>query len=374
MALKGYIHGYLRDNLGDDLLVAMLVLRVPQVKWRVYVDFQNRAMRRLGVECVRPTIIRRAIGKIQRKLFGRESRVARVDCYVSIGGSMYQQVDQWEKLHEDRLRELNSLEEDTASFVIDSNFGPYHSERFASLYKQYFERFTDVCFRDAKSQLLFGGVTRHAPDLVFSLDIPTYEEQGTVISVVDYSRYDRDAYLSAYERLVLDIVEKAPPEAGKITFMSFCEAEGDEAAISRLFAKMPPESLTKCEKYFYRGDFHEAVQVVSRAKYIVGGRFHSMVLGMVASKPTYTLAYSDKTTDECEYLRSIGLLHGEPGCISASQFSDVNGDMVWKYLLDTDYERIDDACRALARAQLDGVLAWAESNAPQERAAVGESV
>ena len=374
MELKGFIHGYICDNLGDDLLIALLVSKVPQVQWRVYVGQQNRAMGRLETICVRQTFVRRMVEKLQRCLFRRDSKTAKVDCYVSIGGSMYQEVEQWESIYASRSCELNSLNKDAASFVINSNFGPYHSEEFIALYKRYFERFSDVCFRDAKSQLLFGKTTRHAPDLLFSFPLPRYEGKGTIISVVDYSSSDRKPFMEAYENLILDIVKNAPHEAGMVTFISFCKAEGDEVAISRLFGKMPPELREKCGEYYYRGDFDEAVQVISKSKYVIGGRFHSMVLGLASSKPTFTLAYSDKTTDEYEYLVSMGLLHGSQGCISASHFAETNGEMIWEYLLGENYARIDEACRVMAQSQLDGVSRWVATKVPHDHVATEDCV
>ena len=77
--------------------------------------------------------------------------------------------------------------------------------------------------------------------------------------------------------------------------MSFCKNENDEAAIESIFSRLNDNNKKNITKYFYRGDIHEALNILADCQIVVGSRFHANILGLLFNKTIIPIAYSEKT-------------------------------------------------------------------------------
>lgn len=79
-----------------------------------------------------------------------------------------------------------------------------------------------------------------------------------------------------------------------VTLVSFCKREGDEDAIKKLYELVPNNS--KIESFYYNGNYEGIIHLFAEATYIIGSRFHSIILGIAFQKPVFPIAYNSKTT------------------------------------------------------------------------------
>lgn len=274
---------YLKQNLGDDIFLYMLARRYPDVEF--YTRASKKFIKNLGLENVRPR-------SVWRKIFGKKY-IAK----VVMGGSMFMENGLAKK---DLIETLDSKYGDaTPLFFIGENFGPYQNEFYLQCYRKVFEKSEDVCFRDKYSAQLFSDLPniRVEPDVVFGLGKNDYickEEKKIVVSVIDLeSRDSLRKYRKIYEDKILEIVEYFSDMDYEVVLMSFCETEGDENAIRRILNKT--KLGDKVSAYFYKGDINEAIKEISSAEYVIGTRFHSVILGLLFNKKLLPIVYSDKT-------------------------------------------------------------------------------
>lgn len=74
--------------------------------------------------------------------------------------------------------------------------------------------------------------------------------------------------------------------------MSFCEAEGDEAAVNQILGKTRSENI---KPFYYYGNISEALNEIASSEIIISTRFHAVVLGLVFQKKLIPIIYSNKT-------------------------------------------------------------------------------
>src|SRR5690625_1788610 len=179
---------YTKFNLGDDLFIKVLSERYTKTKFILYAPkgykrvFEKNDNIKIHAS---DSFFNRTINYILRKLFGssREKILKKkVDAIVHIGGSIFMENINWQRR---QLIRKNTFKK--PYFVLGANFGPYQTMGFYESYKEIFEDYTDICFRDTYSYKLFENMknVRVADDIVFSLN-PTHKEaeRNIVISVI----------------------------------------------------------------------------------------------------------------------------------------------------------------------------------------------
>ena len=97
-----------------------------------------------------------------------------------------------------------------------------------------------------------------------------------VISVVNISQYTTDQkIISAYYRLLSEVVSYFSYKKNKVVLVSFCAREGDEIAINKLLNKLSPNAyVSVCN---YDSNIDEILNLFANASYVIASRFHGTI-------------------------------------------------------------------------------------------------
>lgn len=323
--ITAYFYGC--ANLGDDLFVRTLAEQFPDCRIRLIAN-PKCIPRGLGDNVsIHPHSFSNLVLMKLQSVFGEDSKVGMLarkcnarcfraaagssDAYVYIGGSIFMEhargiaplaFSASEK--PEYTVESEALEGNT--FVIGANLGPVYSENYWKNIRGTLKGFSHVCLRDWASYSRVRDLShvQYAPDVLFLVERPQVPEKGenVVISLVDIARHTDNAdVIDAYYRLMADAVMAFSARNIPVTLLSFCQWEGDEAAIERVKHMLPEENTvsTVC----YHTDMNEMLEVLSGASFVIGSRFHSTILGISFGKPVFPVSYNCKTE---HYLQDLG--------------------------------------------------------------------
>lgn len=306
------LHAFFGNNVGDDLMVKILLERYPQYRFYYaqddvrsciflkYRNFDNKRKFYNRYSKLNRLLNLLTLGKRKDFLFDRlfQRKLAQCQCGVLIGGSMYMQLKvapavqlRWS---EDNFGKLPRI-------VIGVNFGPYRDEEFREVFTGYFERCAAVTFRDKTSYGMFSHLpnTAYAPDVVLNLNTAPYQKQSSdntvLISVIDMPyRPALVQWTQTYDQYIADCCAAAIRQGKTPVLVSFCKQEEDETAISRILKTLGPEIRNQTQTYFYTGDLDEVLRLFAGTDYVVATRFHAMILALCFHKPFFSISYSDK--------------------------------------------------------------------------------
>lgn len=308
------MNAYLTHNVGDDLMVEILLNRYPDVKFFGAIPYQEKTVEMEKSNYFDETDISRKFGRLnhlvnlitlyrKKNIFMKfiyEILEKNFCCGIIIGGSIYRQ-----SLDEDiqcRMEaEYKKRVHKKPFYVIGANFGPYKDQEFYDAFVEYFKGCENVSFRDRKSYELFSSIqqVQWAPDIVFNIPVGEIDDKMyTLISVIKVD--DRPGlceYKEDYINKIIEICEEAIKRSTKPVLVSFCGSEGDEEAISEILSRMSEQAKRQTESYLYQGDTSAILQLFRNAHMIIATRFHSMILAMRFHKPLYTISYDLKTNN-----------------------------------------------------------------------------
>lgn len=344
------VNGYFGVNFGDDLFFKILFERYPKVKFSFYSNsylqnlnekYKNIYFNYDNVEVKKYNKIRRVFEKLGNTTVMDKIQYSKYDGTVFIGGSIFMERPYWENSYTEKKNVINYFyKEKKPVFIIGSNFGPVKTDKFKRKYSELFDKCTDICFRDKYSYDLFSNKTniRLAPDIVFQLKCKNIEKvKGTVgISVINVEhKADLNKYVDDYNSKIKEIVEKLIITGKKITFFSFCKAEGDEEAIDKIVQLIDEKYKSSISIEKYSGDIDGFLEKFESMENIIGTRFHACILSQVFNQGLYPIIYSDKTYNvlkdiklnkHYKYIKDINMLDVDEliKVISANKINNVN--------------------------------------------------
>lgn len=297
---KILIKAYAQLNLGDDLFIKLLCERYKDVEFYLYATEEYKNLKGIESENLKllysDSFQKKLINKIGRKLgianVLEDKLCKEMDGVVNIGGSIFMENDF--SMEDFKIRERN-LKNGKNYFIMGANFGPYKTEEYLNMYREFFKKCKDICFRDNYSYELFKELpnVRVGKDIVFSIKGEKKEGEYILFSLIlpkKKSGLSEDQYFTNLKNLVFDLVK----DGKKVKFISFCSGEGDEEAIEKLSNMIPNEYQKNISKYFYRGDLKEALEVIENSSAVVATRFHAMILGFAFGKKVLPISYSNK--------------------------------------------------------------------------------
>ena len=313
---KVFLYAYDRQNLGDDLFIHTIVKRYPDVRFYLASDKKNkitfRCLPNLKVvdqKSFLMKMLQRIRGSLPARYLGILER--RCEALVYIGGSIFMEYPQWAQY----CVWWEYMAETYPFYALGANFGPWHAEGYREKMNEVFGKMQDVCFRDRYSYGLFPGneKVRCAPDILFSYPMPQLpvKEKQLFVSVINCASRDEShkldgadaTYVQKMGRLLRSYREKG----WNVVLSSFCQAEGDEEGVQRIREAMQlPEDSDVTTLYYDGTNVDRITAEIAQSDYVIGTRFHSVILAMVAGRPVLPVAYSDKTLRVLEDLGFTG--------------------------------------------------------------------
>lgn len=300
-----YVDTYLSKNLGDDLFLDILVKRYPDIRFTVnyYGDKYDAFFHKYdNLTKSKYSFFYRVLNRV--KLYDYINDANRIskeyDAYIFLGGSIFREEEPyWKSLFNQRMNIVELFnEKNKPVFVLGANFGPFHTTEFRKKYLSFFERCTDVCFRDSYSKNCFSGLTsiRVESDIIFQYRMKNkfHKEKIIGFSVIDPEhKAGLKDYREEYVNSIVDSINHYIKHEYKCILFSFCENEGDKRICFDIYKKV---NLKKYISIFcYTGDISSFIDRIQECEVIISSRFHANILGLLAGSKIIPYIYSDKT-------------------------------------------------------------------------------
>lgn len=313
-----FLYAYDKINLGDDLFISFITNRYPDINFYLWTDKRNKKtfqnLKNLKVIDKNSVIVRllkkiRASFEVRYKMWWEK----RCNASVYIGGSIFMEYKTWKN----QITWLNYQAEHYHFFVLGANFGPYKTEDYRRQLGIAFNKMEDVCFRDMYSLKKFkeNPKVRYAPDILFSYLMPVMpvKKNQIFISVISCSGRDEEYNLNEAENIYIKNMSKILKEYLKagynLVFSSFCREEGDERGIRKIIDRLHCQGSAKIQILNYNGtNLMQVLYTLAESEYIIGSRFHAVVLAMAAGRPVLPVIYSDKTKNMLDDLGFTGVV------------------------------------------------------------------
>jgi colanic acid/amylovoran biosynthesis protein len=195
---------------------------------------------------------------------------------------------------------------DKPKYLLGANFGPFINNEFVDYYKNVFNKYDDVCFRDYKSYFYFHNLPRirYEKDIVFSLNQNKVEkEKGSIgFSIIDLmtnkpTRNERKKYTHNYITTIIEITKRIMNEQCLVYFFSFCQRGGDEKAIEFVLRKLPYYMRKKINIIKYNGDLGCFIREYMKMEKMIVTRFHAMILSLIFNQYMYPFIYDQKMSN-----------------------------------------------------------------------------
>lgn len=314
-----FLYAYDKINLGDDLFISSITNRYPEIYFYLWTDKQNKKtfqnLKNLKVVDKDSAVVRllkkiRASLAVRYKIWWEK----RCNASVYIGGSIFIEYKTWKN----QIVWLNYQANHYHFFVLGANFGPYRTEDYRKQLGKSFNKMEDVCFRDIYSLKKFQGnpKVRYAPDILFSYPMPEVpvKKNQIFISVINCSNRDEEYDLKEREKEYVEnmarILKEYLKQGYNLVFSSFCHDEGDEKEIRKIINILPYQNTTRIQILNYNGrNAAQILYTLAESEYVIGSRFHAVILALAAGRPVLPIIYSDKTRNVLDDLGFTGVVY-----------------------------------------------------------------
>ena len=289
---KIFLHAYTEQNLGDDMFIEYLCNRYPSSQFYIICkDCYKKALETI------PNLT----------IFSSDEFLQHIDfnLQIFIGGSIFMQSNNkgiFEKYSLDQKKKLQGV----PTYVIGANFGPYKSKIFLSLYKHFFKGVEQVVFRDKYSYELFQlRNTSWAPDILFNYPLPnTTRKKMIAISCIKKNQRSglKEYNEASYFQKIAEIAEEYTKMNFEINLTCFSKTQGDDVAAQTIYNMLSPMAKSMTKILVYQGDINSFLKIFLSSAYIIGSRFHSVILGWSAGISFFPICYNSKFNNAlCSY-------------------------------------------------------------------------
>lgn len=284
------LNAYLANNLGDDLFIQIICERFREIMFYI-------------LETTPYTNSFKSISNI-RICSLKDIQSLKFDMQIMIGGSIFMQPRDICNIYSKHksVKDLR-VSLDIPFIVIGANFGPYTQTNHLDLYKNWFSTLNDICFRDKQSYDLFKEFhnIRWAPDVIFNYkmkNITQHSSKSVSISCIYNNQriglpeYSQEEYFQKLANISIYYIENGYD----IKLADFCTHQGDLLAIYKILKYIPSKLKNRIEILEYNGyNFKKFLSTFLDTEYIIGTRFHSVILGWMANIPVFPIVYNIKT-------------------------------------------------------------------------------
>lgn len=302
---KIFLHAYNKGNLGDDLFIETIANRYEDVRFYMWKNQNNHnfdEQKNLTQLSEKSQIIN-ILHKIRPSFAVRYKNyfVQRCEASVYIGGSIFIEYSAWKNI----VNWWKYQVEYQKFYVLGANFGPYQTKEYKIAMGNVFSKMKDICFRDKHSYELFTELdtVRYSPDILFGCEIESKQKENKVfVSVIDCLKKSEGIsslkqYNKKYRNGMTKLLRQCLEKGYQVVITSFCKVEGDEEAADYFYEKMKNDFKTENLKILkYTGENRqEVLSELGTSEYVIGTRFHAVILGLSAGCKVLPIIYSDKT-------------------------------------------------------------------------------
>lgn len=331
MNKKILLLAYMNINFGDDMFVKTIcnffpeeefVIEAPAKYQEIYSDVGN-----LNILADIP--INRFNKKLNRALSKtklnrlhpiRDIMFKKYKAIVYVIGGLFDEDDIWydniKKFGLDVMKEKMwrySLNSYTPFYLLGCNMTRINTEAYKTQMTYLFTGITDICFRDRFSYEHFSNLknVRYAPDIVFNFNCNENRtrKNNVVISVwgalTQCEKLPQwkwaEKYWDRYKKLICESIKYFQNISMSICLLALCKDEGDLEGCQQIYDNCDIKDNIDIE--LYDGNLNETISIFETAGFILGSRFHSVIMALNSKTPFFSIAYENKTI---QLLKDIG--------------------------------------------------------------------
>lgn len=321
--MKILLHAYINQNIGDDLFLDLILKRYPNIDFYLYVP--KRIQKYYSTFSKNLTVISynetgRFFQKLDGKLFKgyftskkyylnlcrlHKKYTSKMNAQIWLGGSQFVETSDWKRILNYKQYQQTA---EIPFYAISATVGPIRTQEYLEKVRNIVAGYSDFCCRDLESYRLLGSGTntRVAPDMVFSIPVKSLEKKRLVcVSVINVRKRFGVESGRKYEKFVLDLINKFIKQEYKIVLISFCENQRDTICCRKLYDQVSDKKQVEC--VVYDDNLQEIVNLFSEAKYVIGTRYHSIVLGLRYGAKVLPIIYESKTKNLLDDIQKQGI-------------------------------------------------------------------
>ena len=224
-----------------------------------------------------------------------------MDAQIWLGGSQFVETDDWKEVLD--YKEYQQKEE-LPFYSISATVGPYKSDEYISRVKNIIKKYDDFCCRDSESYNILkaiGNKIHWAPDMVFSYTTQNNRKQRQVcVSLINIEKRFGYKLGNLYAEIIVDYIDYFISKNYKIVLLSLCIDQGDTKCCKKIKKKVSDSCKVEIVEY---KKLNTILDVFGSSEYVIGTRYHSIVLGILFGAKILPISYESKTAN---LLRDIG--------------------------------------------------------------------
>ena len=290
--MKIMLYAYLDNNIGDDLMIRLLIQRFPEHEFYLYTD---------------KSLVKYALGDLENLIFRPRDAWKQdmdfLDAHVSIGGSIFQALTKRQKVWRlKRLSKLSRLKRSGLTIAtLGSNFGPLSGWLGLKLIEWEVRKNDLVTVRDKEAfQMLedFKKVRNYhlADDIVYELDNKGLEAFAKTygLGISAYRSMQPGEKNLEHYRALARIADGYVKKTGKkVALLAFdCERENDLSAAHHIHHLAEEKAAMDIVPYL--GDPRPFLTKFRACEKMIAIRFHSAILADLYQIPFLPVIYSNK--------------------------------------------------------------------------------
>ena len=285
-----FISAYIANNLGDDMFVTYLCHHYPWINF--YLLCPEKYV--MTFKEIKNLVL---ISNMEQLDYLKKI----IDFQVFIGGSLFMEPKQIENI-ETKFESTIScrLSSKIPFFVIGANFGEYSQQRHLELYTNWFKTIDGICFRDFQSYRLFQSFDNMiwAPDLIFSYNMPSPKKTKSILIAPIYNNnriglpnFSNEQYFDFLANIAIYYITINY----NIILAAFCKSQLDDVACEEIYKRIPSKIKDSVTILEYENNINSFLNTFVSAEYIIGTRFHSIILSWKNNIPVFPIIYNIKS-------------------------------------------------------------------------------
>lgn len=305
---------YTNRNFGDDMFIYTICKEFPRQTFvlKTLPSYSETLSSLPNLILRKRSVIERVYDKVVSKFacFNKINlNTVGVAAVVYVIGGLFDDDEIWAnyvgKFGMEKLKNMiweNSFNSKKPFFLLGCNVTRVTGQEYIDQMNYLFDGLADICFRDKYSYNFFNTLdnTRYAPDIVFNYKCKTVNKDESVLisvwgpltCVEKFPQWKWAENLwDEYENFLVGIVNQFLNAGKKVTLLALCENEGDKTACLRIREKVQ----TELDIVSYDGNLKKIIGLFEKARFVVGTRFHSVVMALNAGCAIYPIVYESKT-------------------------------------------------------------------------------